>query len=143
MGDTLTPEARSDRMSRISSTNTKPELTVRKALHSLGFRFRLHARELPGRPDIVLPKFRTAIFVHGCFWHAHRCQKGRVPATNSTFWNEKFRSNQRRDARVTRELRNLGWRVIKVWECELRTAEARNRTICRVARLIRATRQNH
>ncbi|WP_401750243.1 very short patch repair endonuclease [Stenotrophomonas muris] len=116
MGDILTKEARSERMSQIGSANTKPELIVRRELHALGFRFRLHVRHLPGRPDIVLPKFRTVIFVHGCFWHAHRCQKGRIPAANSSFWREKFRSNQLRDARVTRELRNSSWRVIKVWE---------------------------
>lgn len=142
MGDILTKECRSERMSKIGSTNTKPELIVRRGLHALGFRFRLHVRHLPGRPDIVLPKFRTAIFVHGCFWHAHHCQKGRIPASNSIFWREKFRSNQLRDAKVTRELRGLKWRVIKVWECELRTAEMRKRTINRVARLIRATRQS-
>lgn len=139
MADTLTEEARSDRMSRIKGSNTKPEMEVRRGLHALGFRFRLHARTLPGRPDIVLPKYHAVIFVHGCFWHAHRCQKGRVPGTNPGFWNQKFLNNKKRDARVTRALRKDGWRVFKIWECQLRTPILRNRSVARVARLLRAT----
>ena len=139
MVDTLDKGARSERMSRIQGSNTKPEIIVRRALHALGFRFRLHARNLPGRPDIVFPRYNAVVFVHGCFWHAHRCQKGRVPDTNSEFWNEKFQNNSKRDARVTRALRAEGWRVFKVWECELRTAELRERTIARLARLLSAT----
>lgn len=139
VADTLTEEARSERMSLIKGSGTKPEMTVRRGLHALGFRFRLHDRGLPGRPDIVLPKYNAVIFVHGCFWHAHHCQKGRIPGTNPTFWQEKFQNNVKRDARVTRALRKDGWRVFKIWECELRTPALSDKSIARVARLLRAT----
>lgn len=99
MVDTLTPTQRSERMSRIRSTNTKPEVALRKALHRLGFRFRLHGRVLPGKPDIVLPKYRTAIFVHGCFWHRHvGCKVATTPKSNTEFWVDKFGRNTARDA---------------------------------------------
>jgi len=141
MPDTLTKEARSKRMSQIRGSDTKPEIIVRRELHARGFRFRLHARNLPGRPDIVLPKYNAVIFVHGCFWHAHHCQKGRVPGTNSSFWSEKFKNNQKRDARVTRALRAAGWRVLKVWECDLRTPAMRDLAIARIVRILRTTRE--
>ncbi len=132
MADSLTPAERSERMSRIRSRDTKPEIWVRKALHAHGFRFRLHRRDLPGRPDIVLPKYNAVVFVQGCFWHAHRCQKGRIPATRSGFWKSKFEANQQRDARNTRALRASGWRVCTIWECELTTALKRERAITKL-----------
>ncbi len=107
-------------MSRIRSEDTKPEWVLRCALHRLGFRFRLRDRKLPGRPDLVLPKYRAAIFVHGCFWHQHRkCREASVPKTNTAFWEEKFARNIARDRRNRTELKKLGWRVRVVWECEL------------------------
>jgi DNA mismatch endonuclease (patch repair protein) len=122
MADTLTPAERSERMSRIRSRDTRPEIALRKALHKLGFRFRLHGRRLPGKPDIVLPKHRTVIFVHGCFWHRHPdCKVATTPKTNTEFWIEKFGRNQRRDIRNSEALAAAGWRVLVVWECELGT----------------------
>lgn len=135
--DTLTPAERSERMSRIRSRDTKPEIWVRKALHAEGFRFRLHRGDLPGRPDIVLPKYNAVVFVHGCFWHAHHCQKQRIPATRSEFWNSKFEANVQRDTRNTKALRNAGWRVYKVWECEISTTAKRERTMATLIRKLR------
>jgi DNA mismatch endonuclease (patch repair protein) len=112
-------------MAAIRSRNTKPEVRVRRVLHGMGFRFRLHRKDLPGRPDIVLPKFRTAIFVHGCFWHCHRCKYGSVvPATRAEFWAAKRGGNVARDRRNRAALGRLGWRVVVVWECEVRTEAA-------------------
>lgn len=123
MADTLTPAERSERMSRIRSSDTKPEIVLRKALHKLGFRFRLHGRRLPGKPDIVLPKHRTVIFVHGCFWHRHPgCKVATTPKTNTDFWIDKFDRNQSRDTRNSEALAAAGWRVLVVWECELGNA---------------------
>ncbi len=105
-------------MSRIRSKNTGPEIIVRGMVHHMGYRFRLHRRELPGSPDIVLPRHRKAIFVHGCFWHMHRCRYGRVrPATNPEFWEKKRRGNVDRDRRNIKALRAMGWKVLVVWEC--------------------------
>lgn len=137
MVDRLTPAQRSERMARIRGENTKPELHVRKALHAAGFRFRLHRKDLPGRPDLVLPKYGVVVFVHGCFWHAHHCQKGRIPSTRSEFWEEKFKGNKRRDRRNARELRAMGWRVLHVWECELVTPDLRDRAMQKLANKIR------
>jgi DNA mismatch endonuclease (patch repair protein) len=118
MVDTLTPERRSWNMSRIRSKNTKPEIMVRSILHRLGYRFSLH-RKLPGRPDIVLPKYRAVIFVHGCFWHRHKgCRDASKPGTRPEFWQKKFSDNTSRDKRNCAELRKLGWEVIVIWECE-------------------------
>ena len=120
MVDALTPAGRSERMSRIRSQDTKPELALRKALHRFGFRFRLHDRHLPGKQDIVLPKNRTVIFVHGCFWHRHKgCKIATTPKSNTKFWIEKFDRNVARDARNSSELAIEGWRVIIAWECDL------------------------
>jgi DNA mismatch endonuclease, patch repair protein len=127
--DTLSPEGRSERMSRIRGANTRPEWTVRRYLHASGLRFRLHAKELPGRTDLVLPKYRVVVFVHDCFWHGHRCQKGRIPATRSEFWKQKFESNRKRDARTERSLRRDGWRVLKVWECSISNSAKANRRL--------------
>lgn len=106
-------------MSRIRGRDTKPEVTVRSVLHRLGFRFRLHRRDLPGRPDIVLARYRTVVLVHGCFWHRHpRCRYAYNPKSNTTFWKQKFAANVLRDQQDRRRLRKLGWRVILVWECQ-------------------------
>lgn len=122
MADTITSERRSWNMSRIRGRNTGPELRLRSLLHRAGFRFRLHAKTLPGRPDIVLPKYRTAIFVHGCFWHRHSgCRNATTPSTRAEFWQEKFDGNVRRDARNRADLEAAGWTVMTVWECELKT----------------------
>lgn len=118
--DLLTPEMRSWNMSRIKGENTKPELLVRKTLHSMGFRFRLHVKDLPGKPDIVLPKYRTVIFVHGCFWHRHnKCKRCTTPTKNRDFWVEKFRKNVERDKQNIEALDQLGWKVLVAWECEI------------------------
>ena len=119
MVDHLSKEARSRVMSRIRGQDTKPELMVRSALHSAGFRFRLHRRDLPGRPDIVLPRYRTVIFVHGCFWHGHSCSRGKLPASNRDFWTKKIGRNKQRDAANCVVLQRLGWNVIVMWECVL------------------------
>ncbi len=118
--DMLTTAQRSKLMSSIRSKDTRPELAVRRLLHQMGYRFRLHAKGLPGRPDIVLPKWKTVVFVNGCFWHAHSCMRGRRPATNSRFWKRKLSGTTQRDQRNKRALRLLGWDVIIIWECELR-----------------------
>lgn len=107
-------------MSKIRGKNTKPEKILRSALFSLGYRFRLHRKDLPGKPDIVLPKYKTVIFVHGCFWHYHAdCREGRVPSTNSKFWKEKLEKNVNRDKQHNEKLSAAGWKVITVWECEV------------------------
>lgn len=107
-------------MSRIRGRDTKPEVAVRSVLHELGFRFRLHRKDLPGRPDIVLARHRAVMFVHGCFWHRHaRCRFAYSPKSNIAFWSQKFRSNVIRDRRDRRRLRKLGWRVVVIWECEV------------------------
>jgi DNA mismatch endonuclease, patch repair protein len=125
MTDVHTCEQRSRNMAAIRSTNTKPEMRVRSALHAMGFRFRLHRKDLPGRPDIVLPKYRTVIFVHGCFWHCHRCKYGSVtPVTRAEFWAAKRGGNIARDKANRARLRKDGWRVVVLWECEVRTAVA-------------------
>lgn len=119
MVDRLTREHRSWNMSRIRGRNTAPEKQVRSALHRAGYRFRLHRQDLPGRPDIVLPKHHTVIFVHGCFWHRHKnCRFAYTPKSRVRFWQDKFQSNVERDRRNVRALRALGWRIMTVWECE-------------------------
>ena len=121
MVDTITSARRSWNMSRIRGRNTGPELRLRSLLHRAGFRFRLHAKKLPGRPDIVLAKYRTALFVHGCFWHRHSgCRNTTTPSTRAEFWQEKFDGNVRRDARNRADLEAAGWNVMTVWECELK-----------------------
>ena len=120
--DKFTVEKRSSIMSSVRSKNTKPEMYVRSMLHNNGLRFRLHRKDLPGSPDIVLSGFKTAIFVNGCFWHGHNCPKGRRPASNLDFWNEKLDQNLRRDEENHAALRDMGWRVIIIWECEIVSA---------------------
>lgn len=121
MTDVHTPEQRSFNMSRITSGDTKPELVVRRLLHAAGFRYRLHVKGLPGKPDLVFPKARVVVFVHGCFWHMHRCKYGKpAPATNAEFWAGKRRGNAARDKRNRAALRADGWRVAEIWECHTR-----------------------
>ena len=122
MADIVDRGTRSRMMAGIRGKDTKPELLVRKFLHRAGLRFGLHA-SLPGRPDLVLPKYDVVIFVHGCFWHRHRgCRFATVPKTNPKFWHEKFEANIARDRKAIRQLRSLGWRVIVVWSCKLEEA---------------------
>ena len=122
--DTLTKERRSWNMAQIRGKDTKPERIVRSILHRLGARFRLHRTDLPGKPDIVLPRYGLIILVHGCYWHRHpRCKKTTTPKQNSNFWAAKFESNVQRDKKVRRELKKLGWNVLVVWECETRRVE--------------------
>ena len=116
----LTTPARSALMSRIRGRDTKPEMLVRRTLHALGFRFRLHVRSLPGWPDIVLPRFSTIIQVKGCFWHGHTCMDGRLPKSNTAYWIPKLTRNRQRDKANERKLRALGWSVYSLWECRLR-----------------------
>lgn len=107
-------------MARILSKNTKPEKTVRHLLTSLGFRYRLHVKKLPGKPDIVLPKYGAVILVHGCFWHLHsKCRDGTIPKSRTNYWREKLLNNKKRDTKNIRELRKQGWRVLRIWECEI------------------------
>ena len=114
-------EQRSRNMSAIKSKNTKPEIAVRKLLHSMGYRFRLHRKDLPGSPDIVLPKYKTVIFVHGCFWHRHEnCKYASNPKTRQEFWEAKFRENINRDKLNQENLSSNGWKIIIVWECEIK-----------------------
>ena len=114
-------EQRSRNMSAIKSKNTKPEIKVRKVLHSMGYRFRLHSKDLPGSPDIVLPKYKTVIFVHGCFWHRHEnCKYASTPKTRQEFWEAKFRENINRDKLNQENLSSKGWKIIIVWECEIK-----------------------
>lgn len=121
--DTLSRRERSERMSRVRGTNTKPELVVRKLVFSLGYRYRLHARDLPGHPDLVFRKKRKVIFVHGCFWHRHsarKCALARLPKSRLDFWVPKLEGNKKRDARNRRVLIKAGWHVLTIWECELK-----------------------
>ena len=125
MTDHLTPEYRSWNMSRIQGKNTSPEKVVRSMLHRMGYRFRIHRTDLPGKPDIVLPKYNTAIFVHGCFWHRHPgCKYATTPKSNPEFWQRKFQRNLDRDRENQTMLQANGWKVVVVWECELRDLDA-------------------
>jgi DNA mismatch endonuclease (patch repair protein) len=133
MADFVTPDKRSKIMRGVKQKDTRPEITVRKALHAAGFRFRLHARNLPGKPDIVLPKFNTVVFVHGCFWHQHAgCKDGRVPASRVEYWEPKLRRNQERDQEKARELEAAGWNVVTVWECEAKDPATLERAFARI-----------
>lgn len=107
-------------MARVKNKSTAPEVKVRSILHKLGFRFRINRRDLPGTPDIVLPKYRAVVFVHGCFWHGHDCKRGHRPETNKSFWNEKIDKNKKRDELTINKLTELGWRVLVIWQCEIK-----------------------
>ena len=124
MTDTLTVAERSRLMARIRGKNTRPEIAVRSLLHRAGYRFRIHVASLPGKPDIVLPRHRTIVFVHGCFWHRHKgCKVASTPKSHRKFWAEKFTRNIANDKKHNRQLRKLGWQVVTVWECQLRRPE--------------------
>jgi DNA mismatch endonuclease (patch repair protein) len=121
MADVHSKETRSYNMSRIKGKNTKPEMLVRKFLHANGFRYKLHDKSLPGKPDIVLPKYKTVIFVHGCFWHGHKnCKFFVVPKTRTDWWLNKINGNIVNDTKANKELRKAGWKIINVWECDLK-----------------------
>lgn len=124
--DIVSPETRSRMMRRIQGKNTGPEMAVRSAAHRLGLRFRLHVKDLPGRPDLVFPRYRTVVFVHGCFWHRHDCSLAATPKTHMEFWQKKFDENVERDARNRRQLQKSGWRVLEIWECETRDSVTLN-----------------
>lgn len=129
----MTPEQRSRNMAAIKGKDTKPEMIVRKYLFSQGLRFRVQVRKLPGNPDIVLPKYKTVIFVNGCFWHGHEgCKYFRLPKSNVEFWKEKIERNIERDRESMRALLDLGWKVIRVWECELRNKANREETLNKI-----------
>lgn len=119
--DHLTPEKRSDAMSRVHSRDTTPEMKVRRTVHAMGYRYRLRRTDLPGKPDLVFPRLRKAVFVHGCFWHFHECK--RLPKSNRSYWRDKFQENKRRDSRVQAELREIGWEPFVVWECWTKNPE--------------------
>ena len=123
--DTLTAAERSERMSRVRSKDTKPEMLVRSVVHGMGYRYKLHAGKLPGKPDLVFPRLGKVIFIHGCFWHRHgTCKNTRWPKSKMVFWGPKLEENHRRDVTIQRKLRRLGWRVMVVWECRLKHLEA-------------------
>lgn len=128
--DTLSPQERSERMSRIRGKDSTPELKLRRLVHGLGFRYRLHVRELPGQPDLAFPSRRAVIFMHGCFWHRHEgCKLARLPKSKLEFWGDKLETNKQRDISHQQRLRDLGWRVLVVWECELND-------VCRVSEIV-------
>jgi DNA mismatch endonuclease (patch repair protein) len=132
MADVFSEEKRSWIMSRVKGRDTTPELAVRSIIHRHGYRFRLHRKDLPGCPDIVLPRHRNIVFVHGCFWHGHKgCRKSSRPATNREFWNAKIDGNIARDKKAVRRLRRSGWSVLVVWECELRDPQKLERRLLR------------
>lgn len=127
--DRITPEQRSANMSRIRGKDTKPELAVRRLAHAMGYRFRLHRRDLPGSPDLVFPGRHKIIFVHGCFWHGHGCRLSHVSRTRTAYWAAKIKRNRSRDESTTRALRELGWNVLVIWECETKDADALERRL--------------
>ncbi len=142
MADFLTPDQRSERMSRIRGSNTRPELALRRELHRLGLRFRLHPRHLPGKPDIVLVRHRAVVLVHGCFWHSHTgCPVATTPKSNTDYWLAKFSRNVARDHEVAQQLMAAGWRVFVAWECELSSGAKAKEAATRLAAAIRGSSQ--
>jgi DNA mismatch endonuclease (patch repair protein) len=124
MADVHTSQQRSYNMSQIKCRDTKPEIIVRSLVHRMGYRYALHRSDLPGHPDIVLAKYKKIIFVHGCFWHMHRCRYGKIkPATHKKFWQDKRNGNVKRDKRNLKKLRNAGWKVLVIWECQIKKHE--------------------
>jgi DNA mismatch endonuclease, patch repair protein len=121
--DIYTKQKRSQIMSHISGKNTKPEIIIRKIAHSLGYRFRLHKKDLPGKPDIVFPKYKKVIFVNGCFWHGHKnCKRSKLPTTNKNFWKDKIEGNKKKDKGNLIRLKKLGWNYLVIWQCEIKVA---------------------
>ena len=144
MVDFLSPKERSVRMSRIRGKDTKPELSLRKVLHGLGFRYRLHVADLPGKPDLVFPKYKTVVFVHGCFWHRHPgCKIATTPKTNTEFWIEKFEKNKERDVRARKALEEAGWSTLVAWECELDSMKKAVETGKRIGEKIKMSAQEN
>ena len=138
MADHLTKKKRSWNMSRIKSKNTKPELIVRSLLQGMGYRFRLHRKDLPGKPDIVLPKYKIVIFVHGCFWHRHKgCRKCTTPSSNQEYWKSKFERNVANDICHKVRLRGKGWKVFVIWECETNNLDNLQRKFTRISKIKR------
>ena len=136
MTRTLTSK-RSLNMQKIKSKNTKPELVVRKMLFSKGYRFKIHDKKLPGKPDIVLPKYNTIINIHGCYWHYHGCNRSSIPKTRTSYWINKLENNKKRDFQNKRKLLRMGWRVVDIWECTLKKKDLKN-TINKLERMIAA-----
>jgi len=136
MSDIYSKNKRSQIMSKISGKETKPEILVRKFLFEKGFRYRKNDKRYPGKPDIVLPKYKTVIFVHGCFWHGHNCSAGKLPETKKEFWQNKIDSNVARDKKNQHELKNLGWKVIVVWQCELKNKKIRTEKLKKIEQKI-------
>jgi DNA mismatch endonuclease (patch repair protein) len=125
--DIYSPEKRSEIMGRVKGRDTKPELVVRSLIHRMGFRFRLYASRLPGRPDIILPRHKKVVFVHGCFWHQHpNCSRAKLPQTRAEWWLSKLSRNRQRDAEIQEQLQEQGWKVLVVWQCQLRDSRALN-----------------
>ena len=132
MTDTFTPEERSEIMRRVKGTDTTPELIVRRLVHRMGFRYRLHRKDLPGSPDLAFPGRKKAIFVHGCFWHGHSgCKRARIPQTNREYWERKISRNSERDKESARLLKKMGWKTLVVWECRTRDLEALGKRLAR------------
>lgn len=132
--DHLSRQQRSANMSRVRSKDTDPEMIVRRLIHGLGIRYRLHVRQLPGSPDLVIRRLGKVIFIHGCFWHSHSCARGRAPSTNTDFWSEKLAANTRRDKSAIHSLRRAGWSVLTLWECQLKDLSATERRLIRFLR---------
>ncbi|WP_231502516.1 very short patch repair endonuclease [Herbaspirillum sp. RV1423] len=133
MVDVFSKAQRSAIMARIKAKNTKPEMVVRRIVHGLGYRYRLHRPDLPGKPDLTFPRFQKVIFVHGCFWHHHLCQRGRLPSSNISYWAQKIQSNVLRDRRYLCELRMQGWKPLVIWECQLKE---RDKLVRRIKRFL-------
>ncbi|GAB2027977.1 very short patch repair endonuclease [Lactovum odontotermitis] len=135
MTDKISKETRSRNMSHIHSKNTKPEILVRKYLFRKGLRYRLYDKRFPGKPDLVFPKYKTVIFVNGCFWHHHDCNEGTIPKSNTEYWNEKFNKNHERDLKNYQDIKKMGWSIIVVWECELKK-DRQNETLLSIYKKI-------
>jgi len=139
MADVFTKKKRSDVMSKIRAKNTKPELLVRQFLFSKGFRYRLHQNTLPGKPDIILKKYKTIIFVNGCFWHGHKnCKKSILPTSNITFWKGKIQANIDRDKKSKRSLKKIGWSIFTIWECDIKNKMALTKTMNKLLKYLYA-----
>ncbi|GBE17192.1 very short patch repair protein [bacterium BMS3Abin15] len=122
MPDIFSKKKRSEIMSKIGPKNSEPEIFIRKLVHGMGYRFRLHRKELPGKPDLVFPKYKKVIFVNGCFWHGHKgCKRAKLPETNKSFWEKKIKKNVKNDEKNTKALKSLGWDSLTIWQCEINT----------------------